>query len=288
MTENSIILYKLDQLIAILSRMAPPTPIPIEGKKADCFIWNPNRFSADPVEKVNRIDISLISGVDNVRDILLRNTRCFAKGLPANNALLWGARGMGKSSLIKATQALINKQEKNILSLKLVEIHREDIHTLPILINELKKNKYRFILFCDDLSFECEDTSYKSLKTILDGSIEGFPSNVLFYATSNRKHLIPQDMIENERSTAISPSEAIEEKNSLSDRFGLWLGFHPCSQNDYLIMVENYARYYHLREQIEKLHKDALEWAATRGCRSGRVAWQFIQDMAGRLGENLD
>ncbi|RCL00603.1 MAG: hypothetical protein JSC189_001182 [Candidatus Tokpelaia sp. JSC189] len=288
MAGNNTIPHKLDQIIAILSRIAPPVPTPIEAEKADCFIWNPHQLSAEPVKKVNRVDISLISRVDNVRDILLSNTRCFAKGLPANNALLWGARGMGKSSLIKAAHALINKEEKGILSLKLVEIHREDIDTLPLLMNELKKSKYRFILFCDDLSFNCEDISYKSLKTVLDGGIEGCPPNVLLYATSNRRHLIPRDMIENERSTAINPSETIDEKVSLSDRFGLWLGFHACSQNDYLIMVENYAHYYHLEEQIERLRKDALEWAAIRGNRSGRVAWQFIQDIAGRLGKRLD
>jgi len=288
MTENNLIPHKLDQLIAILSRMAPPVPRPVEAEKADCFVWNPHQLSADPVEKVNRIDISLIAGVDNVRDILVDNTRRFAKGLPANNALLWGARGMGKSSLVKATQALINKQQQDTKPLKLVEIHREDIDTLPLLMNELKKSKYRFILFCDDLSFDSGDISYKSLKAALDGGVEGCPANVLFYATSNRRHLMPRDMIENECSTAISPSEAIEEKVSLSDRFGLWLGFHTCSQNDYLIMVENYAGYYHLEEQPEKLRRDALEWAITRGNRSGRVAWQFIQDLAGRLGKILD
>lgn len=287
MTENDLLLSRLDQLISILSRMAPPTPKPLAAEKADCFVWNPQQLSADPVEKVNRVDISLLTGVDHVRDLLVDNTRRFARGLPANNTLLWGARGMGKSSLVKAAQALINEEQNTVKPLKLVEIHREDIHTLPLLMNELKKSTYRFILFCDDLSFDHEDTSYKSLKTALDGGVEGRPDNVLFYATSNRRHLLPRDMIDNERSTAVNPSEAIEEKVSLSDRFGLWLGFHTCSQKDYLMMVENYAKHYGLHEQQEKLHSDALEWSITRGSRSGRVAWQFIQALAGRLGKPL-
>lgn len=288
MTRNTLLASKLDQLIAILSRMAPPVPRPIEAEKADCFVWNAQQLSADPVKKINCIDISLIAGVDNIRDILVDNTKRFAEGLPANNVLLWGARGMGKSSLVKATQTLVNKERKNENPLKLVEIHREDINTLPLLMNELKKSEYHFILFCDDLSFDHDDVSYKSLKTALDGGIEGRPANVLFYATSNRRHLMPRDMIDNEYSTAINPSDAIEEKISLSDRFGLWLGFHSCSQDDYLTMVQNYAGYYGLNEKSEKLRNDALEWSTTRGNRSGRVAWQFIQDLAGRLGKTLE
>lgn len=287
MAGNDLLISKLDQLISILARMAPPVPRPIDAQQADCFVWNRQQLSANPIGAVNRIDLSLIAGVDRVRDILLDNTRRFARGLPANNALLWGARGMGKSSLVKAVQARINEELEQAKPLKLVEIHREDINTLPLLMSALKESPYRFILFCDDLSFDQEDTSYKSLKTALDGGIEGRPENVLFYATSNRRHLMPRDMIDNERSTAINPSEAIEENVSLSDRFGLWLGFHTCSQDDYLAMVENYTHYYGLDEERETLHRDALEWSTTRGNRSGRVAWQFTQDLAGRLGKTL-
>ncbi|RCL01265.1 MAG: putative ATPase (AAA+ superfamily) [Candidatus Tokpelaia sp. JSC085] len=280
------LLIQLDKLISILSRIAQPVPHPIEAEKADCFVWNPQTLLATPVKNVNRIDICLIVGINNIRDILIENTRRFAKNLPANNVLLWGARGMGKSSLIKAAQGFINQEQMHLKPLKLIEIHREDISTLPLLMKELKKSKYRFILFCDDLSFDYEDTSYRYLKTALDGSVEGPPENVLFYATSNRRHLMPRDMIDNERSL-IHPSEAIEEKVSLSDRFGLWLGFNTCSRKDYLTMVENYARYYRLDEEPEKLHRDALAWSIARGSSSGRVAWQFIQDLAGRLGKTL-
>jgi hypothetical protein len=237
------------------------------------------------VPTVARIDFDLLCGIDHVATILVDNTRRFAKGLPANNALLWGARGMGKSSLVKATHGLV---EKEGLPLVLVEIHREDIEALPELLLELAKADERFLLFCDDLSFDAGESSYKSLKAVLEGGLEGRPRNVLFYATSNRRHLMPRQMIENERGTAIHPGEAVEEKVSLSDRFGLWLGFHPCNQETYLAMVDRYARHFTLDVPADELKRRALEWATTRGSRSGRVAWQFIQDLAGRLGRRLD
>jgi predicted AAA+ superfamily ATPase len=234
------------------------------------------------------VDISLSRGVDRVRDILVDNTERFAAGYAANNVLLWGARGMGKSSLVKAVHAAINFAAKHEKPLKLIEIHREDIDTLPKLMTLLKASPWRFILFCDDLSFDHDDTSYKSLKAALEGGVEGRPDNVIFYATSNRRHLLPRDMIDNERSTAINPSEAVEEKVSLSDRFGLWLGFHKCSQDEYLDMIAGYVRHYGLDIDPDALRAEALEWATTRGSRSGRVAWQFIQDLAGRLGKSLN
>ena len=279
---------KLDQLIAILSRMAPAEAKPLDMDHCDCFVWNPDKLALMPVKHVNRIDIDLIKGVDQARDALIENTRQFANGLPANNVLLWGARGMGKSSLVKSVQAKINEENTDKLPLKLIEIHREDIGTLPILLTELRKTPYRSIIFCDDLSFDQDDTSYKSLKAALDGGVEGRPENVVFYATSNRRHLMPREMIDNESSTAVNPSEAIEEKVSLSDRFGLWLGFHKCGQDEYLDMIDGYVRHYGLDEPLDKIHHDALEWATTRGNRSGRVAWQFIMGLAGRLGKKLD
>ena len=279
---------KLDQLITILSRMAPPEIKPLDMDQCDCFVWNPEKLTLNPVKHVNRIDIDLIKGVEQARDALIENTRQFANGLPANNVLLWGARGMGKSSLVKSVQAKINKENADELPLKLIEIHREDIGTLPILLSELRKTPYRSIIFCDDLSFDQDDTSYKSLKAALDGGVEGRPENVVFYATSNRRHLMPREMIDNESSTAVNPSEAIEEKVSLSDRFGLWLGFHKCGQDEYLDMIDGYVRHYGLDEPLDKIHHDALEWATTRGNRSGRVAWQFIMGLAGRLGKKLD
>jgi uncharacterized protein len=279
---------KLDRLIAAVSRLAPSEPVASDLSAADCFVWMPENRQLAPVTKVNRVDIGLIRGIDRVRDILLDNTQRFAAGLPANNALLWGARGMGKSSLVKAAHAAINaEREDGMLPLKLVEIHREDIHTLPALLAILKDSPFRFVLFCDDLSFDQDDTSYKSLKAALEGGVEGRPDNVVLYATSNRRHLLPRDMIENERSTAINPSEAVEEKVSLSDRFGLWLGFHKCSQDEYLEIVEAYIRHHELPLDRDELHRDALEWATTRGSRSGRVAWQYVQDLAGRLGRPL-
>jgi predicted AAA+ superfamily ATPase len=278
-------LAKLAEIAEALARLAPkPRPLPVFAKH-EAFVWNGPLAGLESVTKVNRVPIGLLKGVDQARDILLENTVRFAKGLPANNALLWGARGMGKSSLVKAAQAHV---AKDYTGLKVVEIHREDIGTLPQLMALLRaQTKFRFIVFCDDLSFDAQDTSYKSLKAALDGGLEGRPENVIFYATSNRRHLLPRDMIENERSTAISPSEAVQEKVSLSDRFGLWLGFHNCSQDDYFEMVAGYAEHFGLKVPKDELQHAANEWSVTRGARSGRVAWQFIQDVAGRLGQKL-
>lgn len=275
------ILGELKRLADAIDRAAGPAPQPIDWALADCFVWNPERQTLVPVRRPNRVDLSLIRGVDHVKTILRDNTDRFAEGYAANNVLLWGARGMGKSSLVKAIHADINAARGT--SMKLVEVHREDIPTLPVLMDILKAAPHRVLLFCDDLSFDNDDTSYKSLKAALDGGIEGRPDNVIFYATSNRRHLLPRTMIENEQSTAINPSEAVEEKVSLSDRFGLWLGFHKCSQEDYLAMVDGYSDYFKLSIERERLHFEALEWATTRGSRSGRVAWQYIQDLAGRL-----
>ena len=276
---------RLDQLIALLERLVPAVTQTPDFHASDAFIWQPSPAGLQQVERVNRVDIGLLKGVDRNRDMILDNTERFADGLPANNALLWGARGMGKSSLIKAVHAEINQSRgaDGTASLKLIEIHREDIETLPSLMSLLRDTPHRFIIFCDDLSFDGGDTSYKSLKAVLEGGIEGRPENVLFYATSNRRHLLPRDMMENERSTAINPSEAVEEKVSLSDRFGLWIGFHNCRQDDYLAMVDAYVAHYDLKIEPEQLRAEALEWATTRGARSGRVAWQYIQDLAGRL-----
>jgi predicted AAA+ superfamily ATPase len=284
---NESLEEKLDRLIAAVARLAPREAPAADIRAADCFVWAADPGYLEPVHRVNRVDIGLIRGVDRVRDILVDNTERFAAGLPANNVLLWGARGMGKSSLVKAVHASVNGTRKGGDPLKLIEIHREDIDTLPKLMGILKTSPWRFILFCDDLSFDHDDTSYKSLKAALEGGVEGRPANVIFYATSNRRHLLPRDMIDNERSTAINPSEAVEEKVSLSDRFGLWLGFHKCSQDEYLEMIEGYVRYHGLKIAPDALRADALEWATTRGSRSGRVAWQFTQDLAGRLGQPL-
>ena len=272
------------RIAAALERLAPGTAAPPDFAAADAFVWHPQGRRLTPVARVNRVDMSLLKGIDRMRDLLVENTERFARGLPANNALLWGARGMGKSSLVKAVHASINGSGKG---LKLVEIHREEIESLPDLMELLRGAKHRFIVFCDDLSFEATDTSYKSLKAVLEGGIEGRPENVILYATSNRRHLMARDMMENERSTAINPGEAIEEKVSLSDRFGLWLGFHRCSQDEYLAMVEGYVGHYRIPFHGEALTRDALEWATTRGARSGRVAWQYVQDLAGRLGVRL-
>ena len=272
-----------------LERLAPRRVPPVDLAAADAFIWHPDGRLA-PVPHVNRVGMSLLKGIDRVRDMLVENTERFAKGLPANNALLWGARGMGKSSLVKASHAAVNATlARNGKSgpLKLIEIHREDIESLPELMAITRAAPYRFIVFCDDLSFDSDDTSYKSLKAVLEGGIEGRPDNVIFYATSNRRHLLSRDMIENERSTGINPGEAVEEKVSLSDRFGLWLGFHRCSQDEYLAMVGGYVAHYRVPADEEALRREALEWATTRGARSGRVAWQFVQDLAGRLGVAL-
>jgi uncharacterized protein len=254
---------------------------------ADAFIWHPGRGLL-AVPRVNRVHMSLLKGIDRMRDILVENTERFARGLPANNALLWGARGMGKSSLVKAAHAGVNAAlGPKTGALKLVEIHREDIESLPELMTVLRAQPFRFIVFCDDLSFDADDTSYKSLKAVLEGGIEGRPENVILYATSNRRHLMSRDMMENERSTAINPGETVEEKVSLSDRFGLWLGFHRCSQDEFLAMVEGYVGHFGIPIDGEALRRESLEWATTRGSRSGRVAWQFVQDLAGRLGVNL-
>ena len=274
----------LELIAAALERLAPVAKAAPDFAGADAFSWHPDGRLA-PVARVNRVELSLLKGIDRVRDMLLDNTERFARGLPANNALLWGARGMGKSSLVKAAHASVNARQRtskgNSGPLKLVEIHREDIESLPDLMALLRGAPYRFIVFCDDLSFEAEDTSYKSLKAMLEGGIEGRPDNVVFYATSNRRHLMARDMMENERSTAINPGEAVEEKVSLSDRFGLWLGFHRCSQDEYLAMIEGYITHYRLPHESEALRREALEWATTRGARSGRVAWQYVQDSGG-------
>ena len=276
----------LARIAAALDRLAPP-PLPeTDLDSADAWVWQPRSARLHPVRRVSRVPLDLLRGIDRVRDILYENTRRFAAGLPANNALLWGARGMGKSSLVKAVHGALCVETPGRLAL--VEIHREDVESLPRLLEFLRAAPRRFVLFCDDLSFDRDDTSYKSLKAVLEGGIEGRPDNVVFYATSNRRHLMPRDMIENERSTAISPSEAVEEKVSLSDRFGLWLGFHNCDQPTYLEMVEAYARRHDLPLAPDALRAEAIEWAVTRGGRSGRVAWQYIQELAGRLGRTLE
>ncbi len=277
---------RLDRLLTLIGRAVPPVPAQPDFAAADAFVWQAASRSLQPVDHVNRVDIDLLKGIDRLRDILKENTERFQRGLPANNALLWGARGMGKSSLVKAVHAGLNAAGPD-RPLKLIEIHREDIETLPDLMALVRAAPHRFILFCDDLSFDGDDTSYKSLKAALEGGIEGRPANVVFYATSNRRHLLPRDMMENERSTAINPHESVEEKVSLSDRFGLWLGFHKCSQDEYLAMVRGYVAHYGLAIDEDRLTADALEWSTTRGARSGRVAWQFIQELAGRLGVAL-
>lgn len=283
---SALLLLELRRLADAVERLAGPAPASNDWNSADCFVWTPANAWLQPVPRPNRIALTLIRGVDHVRDILHENTLRFAEGFAANNVLLWGARGMGKSSLVKAVHEDVRSESGT--SLKLVEVHREDIHTLPALLDILKAAPHRIILFCDDLSFDHDDTAYKSLKAALDGGIEGRPENVLFYATSNRRHLLPRHMMENEQSTAINPSEAVEEKVSLSDRFGLWLGFHKCSQDDYLAMIDGYADHFDLGLARDVLHREALEWATTRGGRSGRVAWQYIQDAAGRLRKPLD
>jgi predicted AAA+ superfamily ATPase len=287
LSENDLktIADRLDTLTRLIERAVPPAPPEADLDSADAFVWHPATHTLQPVEQVNRVELELLKGIDRMRDILVDNTERFARGLPANNVLLWGARGMGKSSLVKSVHAGVSGKEQQ--KLKLIEIHREDIETLPELMTVVRGSPHRFIVFCDDLSFDGNDASYKSLKAALEGGIEGRPANGVFYATSNRRHLLPRDMMENERSTAINPSEAVEEKVSLSDRFGLWLGFHKCSQDEYLDMVRGYVRHFGLPIEDEKLAAEALEWSTTRGARSGRVAWQFVQDLAGRLGVPL-
>jgi predicted AAA+ superfamily ATPase len=279
-------LQLLERIADALERLAPGQARSPALGSHEAFVWHSQPPGLEAVSRINRVDLSLLKGIDLTRDQLLENTRRFAKGLPANNALLWGARGMGKSSLVKAAHRTVNGEVNGIL--KIVEIHREDIATLPLLMALLRREAaFRFLVFCDDLSFDAQDTSYKSLKAALDGGLEGRPENVLFYATSNRRHLLPRDMIENERSTAINPSESVQEKVSLSDRFGLWLGFHSCSQDEFFDMIEAYAKHHKLKIKQDDLRAAAVEWSVTRGARSGRVAWQFIQDLAGRLGQKL-
>src|SRR5919205_890208 len=279
------LLPMLTRIADALERLAPTGAARNDFNAADAFVWHADREFLEPVPSVNRVPITLLRGIDRVRDILLANTERFAAGLPANNVLLWGARGTGKSALVKAIHAAINEAKPHALAL--IEIHREDIPTLPRLLSLVRGSARRCLLFCDDLSFDQNDTSYKSLKAVLEGGIEGRPGNVVLYATSNRRHLMPRDMIENERSTAINPAEAVEEKVSLSDRFGLWLGFHNVDQDTYQAIVRGYARHFGLDLPEEQLRAEANEWSITRGSRSGRVAWQFIQDLAGRLGKPL-
>jgi predicted AAA+ superfamily ATPase len=281
----------LARIAEALERLSPPPPPKPDFGAADAFVWRAETHVLAPVKKVSRVELALLRGVDYLRDQLLGNTERFARGLPANNVLLWGARGMGKSSLVKAAHADVNERlagASDFVGLTLIEIHREDIESLPDLMAQLREAPCRFIVFCDDLSFDGGDASYKSLKAALEGGVEGRPANVLFYATSNRRHLLPREMVDNERSSAINPGEAVEEKVSLSDRFGLWLGFHKCSQDDYLDMVLAYVRHYGLAAPEQQIRAEALEWAFTRASRSGRAAFQYIQDLAGRLGQKLD
>jgi predicted AAA+ superfamily ATPase len=276
----------LTRIADALERLAPQPNATTDFTAADAFIWIAKGLVLQPVPRVNRVEMVLLKGIDRMRDTLMENTERFARGLPANNALLWGARGMGKSSLVKAAHAAVNASHARG-NLKLIEIHREDVESLPDLMALLRPAPYRFIVFCDDLSFDADDTSYKSLKAVLEGGIEGRPENVILYATSNRRHLLSRDMMENERSTAINPGETVEEKVSLSDRFGLWLGFHRCSQDEFLAMVEGYVSHFKIPMDADDLRREALEWATTRGSRSGRVAWQYVQDLAGRKGVRL-
>ncbi|MGZ2258272.1 ATP-binding protein [Roseobacter sp. A03A-229] len=274
----------MDRIAAALERMAPAPLDAPDFSVAPAFVWHVDPDRLEPVQDVARVDLGLLIGVDRARDTLLANTEQFARGLPANNALLWGARGMGKSSLVKAIHGEVQAEYD---ALRIVELQREDLPSVGRLLNLLRGAPYRFILFCDDLSFGHDDAHYKSLKAVLDGGIEGRPENVVLYATSNRRHLMPRDMIENERGSAINPSEAVEEKVSLSDRFGLWLGFHPCDQDQYLAMIRGYCDAYGVKIGEDDLRAEAIEWQATRGSRSGRVAWQYFNDLAGRKGVTL-
>ncbi len=274
-----------------LEKLVPAATAAPDFGAGDAFIWHAAAGTPQPVARVNRVDMALLRGIDRLRDILTDNTERFAQGFAANNALLWGARGMGKSSLVKAAHAEVNARGSSrpgFKPLKLIEIHREDIDSLPALMALVRDAPYRFIIFCDDLSFDAADANYKSLKAALEGGVEGRPQNVVFYATSNRRHILSREMVENERGTAINPGDSVEEKVSLSDRFGLWLGFHSCSQDDYLAMVFGYAEHFRLGKDQEALAREALEWSVTRGSRSGRTAWQYIQDLAGRLGKATD
>lgn len=286
MTDSARQAAALERIAEALERMAPAPLATPDFTAADAYVWRTNPDRLDPAKRISRVPIGLLVGVDRARDTLLENTRRFASGLPANNALLWGARGMGKSSLVKAAHAAVIAENPN--SLGLIEIQREDIPTLDRLMQLLRGSSHRFVLFCDDLSFDKDDSHYKSLKAVLDGGVEGRPENVILYATSNRRHLMPRDMIENERSSAISPSEATEEKVSLSDRFGLWLGFHSCGQDEFLAIIRGYCDALGLDVDDETLRAEAIEWRQTRGAISGRVAWQFVTDLAGRMGRRID
>ena len=278
----------LSRIVEALDRLAPAKLPGADLDTAEAYVWHASGHRLEAVPKVNRVPLGLLQGVDRQKETLLENTRRFARGLPANNALLWGSRGAGKSSIVKAVHAHVNRELGGPPGpLALVEIHREDIPSLPALLSMVRSSKRRFVVFCDDLSFDGQDAAYKSLKAVLEGGIEGRPDNVVFYATSNRRHLMPRDMIENERSTAINPSEAVEEKVSLSDRFGLWLGFHNADQDTFFAMIEGYAKHYELDVPADGLRRQAVEWSVTRGARSGRVAWQFIQEVAGQLGKKL-
>ncbi len=276
----------LRRIAEALERLSPPAFAMPDFADADAFVWHVSPDHLQPVAQVNRVALDLLVGIDRARDTLVANTLQFARGFPANNALLWGARGMGKSSLVKAVHAHVLERAPDC-ALKLVEIQREDLPSIGRLMQHLRASSARFVLFCDDLSFSHDDQHYKSLKAVLDGGVEGRPENVVLYATSNRRHLMPRDMIENERSSAISPSESVEEKVSLSDRFGLWLGFHPCGQDEFLAMIDGYCAVYGLRIDRDRLRAEAIEWQATRGSRSGRVAWQFFTDLAGREGVRI-
>jgi predicted AAA+ superfamily ATPase len=289
MTMDQDLKATLSRIAEALDRLAPPAPAGTDMASAEAYVWHAAGHRLEAVPKVNRVELDLLQGIDRQKETLLENTRRFAKGLPANNALLWGSRGAGKSSIVKAVHAHVNRELGGPPGpLALIEIHREDIPSLPALLSRIRETKRRFVVFCDDLSFDGQDAAYKSLKAVLEGGIEGRPDNVVFYATSNRRHLMPRDMIENERSTAINPSEAVEEKVSLSDRFGLWLGFHNADQDTFFAMIEGYAKRYQLGVPAEELRKQAIEWSVTRGARSGRVAWQFIQEVAGTLGKKLE
>lgn len=271
----------LTRIADALERLRPPPAVAPDMDAADAFVWTADPDGLEPVTDVNRVDLGLLHGIDRARDTLMANTRQFARGFPANNALLWGARGMGKSSLVKAIHGAIAEEEPR---LKLVEIQREDLPSVGHLLALLRRVEAQVILYCDDLSFSHDDQHYKSLKAVLDGGVTGRPDNVVFYATSNRRHLMPRDMIDNEASSAINPGEAVEEKVSLSDRFGLWLGFHPCDQDAYLAMIRGYCDAYGVEISDEDIRTEAIEWQATRGARSGRVAWQYFTDLAGRRG----
>jgi predicted AAA+ superfamily ATPase len=287
MTDTPVPEILLNRIVAALERLSPPPAPTVDLNAAHAFIWQAEGHRLVPVPRISRVDLQLLQGLDRVRDILFANTQQFADGFPANNALLWGARGMGKSSLVKSIHGALAARTDAPNRLILVEIHREDIPSLPQLLTVLRPEPHRFLLFCDDLSFDNDDASYKSLKAVLDGGIEGRPDNVLLYATSNRRHLMPRDMIDNERSSAVNPGEAVEEKISLSDRFGLWLGFHSCDQATYFAMIDGYIAHYRIPITADEWHRQAVEWAVTRGGRSGRVAWQFVQDLAGRLRHRL-